>query len=238
MSNSNQELINSFKNLYCELKKSQFIMSNKLIVKILKFVASNEELKFSVDHANQIYNFADIYAQSTKNGRFVMPQDEYQVVVLVTGLLFNIDRGEINYLSFLQERFSGGTIAENFEEFCISVILPYITAFEKILSQDKKIVDVESQIQQSNLPKQLVELLEDYIISIGDQIMNDKTLQEQKKQDIYSILEGLNYSVEIGNTLLVKSMWLGLKYALTVSKTYTSQLKAFENELKNYGIIE
>ncbi len=83
----------------------------------------------------------------------------------------------------------------------------------------------------------MVELLNGNIISISDQLVNDKTLSDEVRREIYVILEGLHFAVESGNVMLIKSLWLGLKYALIANRAYTSQVKAFENELKNYSII-
>lgn len=238
MSNNTQELINSFKMLYAELKRAHFIMANKVIVKILKFVASNEELKFSIDHANQIYNFAEIYSAATENGRLVMPTDDFKIIVLVTGVLFNIDRGNFDFLTFIKENFPNYDLAGSFNDFCDVMIYSYIVAFENILSMDSKVVNIDGEVQNATLSRQLVDQLNDYIISMSDQIVSDNTLGEQRKNEFFALLEGFNYAIENGNTILIKAMWLGLKYALLYTKSYSSYIMMFENELKNYDIID
>lgn len=238
MSNNMQELINSFKALFDEMQKAPFIMSNKVIVKILKLIASNDELKFVVDHANQLYNFSDLFNDSMINGNFIMPAEDYKIIVLVTGLLFNIDRGNVDYLSFIKTYFPNVGMAECFNDFCAAVIYPYVMAFERILSKDNKIVNIDSDAQSAPLSRQLVDQLNEYIISLSEQIAFDKSLPDSRKDELFSILEGFNIVIENGNTITINAMWLGLKYALLLTKSFTSYIKLFETELKNYDIIK
>ena len=234
---SNEELIKSFNLLYLELERSNFIMSNEIITKILKFVTTNEQLFFAVKHANQNFDFNSIFNESMASGRIKMPDDDYKIIVLVTKILFDIDRGNIEYLNFLKNTFPRKNISDSFIDFCGLIVFPYFKAFERVLSQRDRIVDADTNIQAKSLPRQLVELLNGNIISISDQLVNDKTLSDEVRREIYVILEGLHFAVESGNVMLIKSLWLGLKYALIANRAYTSQVKAFENELKNYSII-
>ena len=234
---SNEELIKSFNLLYLELERSNFIMSNEIITKILKFVTTNEQLFFAVKHANQNFDFNSIFNESMASGRIKMPDDDYKIIVLVTKILFDIDRGNIEYLNFLKNTFPRKNISDSFIDFCGLIVFPYVKAFERVLSQRDRIVDADTNIQAKSLPRQLVELLNGNIISISDQLVNDKTLSDEVRREIYVILEGLHFAVESGNVMLIKSLWLGLKYALIANRAYTSEVKAFENELKNYSII-
>ena len=234
---SNEELIKSFNLLYLELERSNFIMSNEIITKILKFVTTNEQLFFAVKHANQNFDFNSIFNESMASGRIKMPDDDYKIIVLVTKILFDIDRGNIEYLNFLKNTFPRKNISDSFIDFCGLIVFPFVKAFERVLSQRDRIVDADTNIQAKSLPRQLVELLNGNIISISDQLVNDKTLADEVRREIYVILEGLHFAVESGNVMLIKSLWLGLKYALIANRAYTSQVKAFENELKNYSII-
>ena len=237
MKNSNEELIKSFKMLYIELERSNFIMSSDIITKILKFVTTNEPLFFAVRHASQNFDFDSIFNESMAGGRLKMPEDDYKIIVLVTKILFDIDRGNIDYLNFLNNIFPRVNISDSFIDFFFFFFLPYVQAFERLLSQKDRVVDAEFNVQTKSLPRELVDLLNNNIISISDQIVGDKTLSDEIRREIYVILEGLCFAVESGNTMLIKSLWLGLKYALLANRAYTSQVKAFENELKNYSII-
>ncbi len=82
-----------------------------------------------------------------------------------------------------------------------------------------------------------MDLFQSNIVSVYDHLQSDKSLAEPARQELIVILEGLSYAVENGNAMLIKSQWLGLKYALLANRAYTSQVRAFENELKNYSII-
>lgn len=237
MQESNQQLIKSFKGLYKELEGSNFIMSNEIITKILKFITTNGALYFEYKHANENFDFDSIFNEAMSTGRLKLPDDEYKIIVFVTKLLFDIDRGKIDYFNFLKNTFPRVDLNDSYYDFCKSIVYPYVQAFEKLLSKAERVVSVESVEQVKSMPRQLVEMLQNNIVSIYEQLAGDRTLSEIARQDITVILEGLNLSVENGNVVLIKSLWLGLKYALLANKAYTSQVKALENELKNYSII-
>lgn len=235
---TNQELIKSLKSLYREMEKSNFIMSSDIIKKILKFITSNEATFFVYKHASQNFDFESVFSDAMSTGRLRIPQDDYKTIVLVTRILFDIDREKIEYLSFLNTTFPRDKIQDSYVDFCYNIIYPYVLAYERLLSlSDKMVVDATEDIHTNKLPRQLVDLVQSNIISIYEQLAADKTLQEGKRQEISVILEGLDIAVDIGNPMLIKSLWLGLKYALIANKAYTSQVKAIENELKNYSVI-
>lgn len=235
---SNQELIRSLNQLYKQMEKSNFIMAVDVITKFLKFVTTNEATFFVYKHASQNFNFDDVFEEAIASGRLRLPQDDYKIIVLVTRILFDIDRRKIELFSFLNNMFPSDKIQESYSSFCFTMIYPYVQAFERLLSEtDKVVLDVAKNVQSKKMSRQLVDLLQNNIVSIYEQFANDKTLQDGKRQEIYIILEGLDHAVDSGNILLIKSLWYGLKYALQANKVYSSQVKALENELTNYGII-
>lgn len=234
---TNQELIKSFKSLYKELENANFIMSNEIITKILKFITTNEPLYFAYKHASQNFNFESIFQEVAANGRFKLPDDEYKTIVFVTKLLFDIDRGKIEYFNFLKNTFPRVDLNDSYNDFCKSIVYPYVLAFEKLLSKADRVVAIEGAAQIQKLPQQLMDLFQSNIVSVYDHLQSVKSLAEPARQELIVILEGLSYAVENGNAMLIKSQWLGLKYALLANRAYTSQVRAFENELKNYSII-
>lgn len=237
MTNYNEQLKECFKSLYDELQKSNFIMSNEIITKILKFVTSNEQLFFIVKHANQNYDFNTIFNEAIAGGKIKLPDDDYKVIVIVTKILFDIDRGNIEYLNFLTTTFPRVNIGDSFVDFCVRIVDPYVQAFCRQLSHVDRKITVDSNVQTKAFPRQLVDILTNNIIAISDQLLADKSLQDTCRREIYVILEGMDFAIESGNVMLVKSLWIGLKYALNANKIFTSQAIAFENELKTYGII-
>lgn len=239
MWNKKKELVESFKMLYAELENSKLIMSNDIITKFLKFITTNEPVFFIYKHASQNFDFDTVFKESVSNGRIKLPDDDYKIIVLVTKLLFDIDRGKIEYLSFLNNMFPRVNIADSFYDFCVGIVYPYVCAFERLLNQsDRVVVDNVNQEPTSKLPRQLTELLQNNIILIYEQLASDKSLQDSRRQEISMILEGLDFAVDGGNTMLIQSLWYGLKYALVANKAFSSQVKAFENELKNYSLID
>jgi len=144
---------------------------------------------------------------------------------------------KIEYFNFLKNTFPRVDLNDSYNDFCKSIVYPYVLAFEKLLSKADRVVAIEGAAQIQKLPQQLMDLFQSNIVSVYDHLQSDKSLAEPARQELIVILEGLSYAVENGNAMLIKSQWLGLKYALLANRAYTSQVRAFENELKNYSII-
>ena len=241
MNENNIQLINGLRSLTVELKSAQVILYQRTIKRILKYIASNPELKFITSHCNGLCSYNVLMKDALKGNNalsFVLPTDQHKVICLVTGLLFNVDRDAIDFLSFLKAGFNSNQAIGQFEEFCDYVMVGYVDAYEKLIQEDIATVNVDDNSNESTIPTSLLDKISPFILAISEQILIDKSINESKRDDSLTVLEGMCYVLERGNSVLIKSMWIGLKYTLSNSKLHASHLKGMENILTDFSLLK
>ena len=241
MNEKNIELIDGLKLLTSELKSAQVILYQRTLKRILRYVVSNNELKFITTHCNAIHNYNDLL-ESACSGKcglpFVLPTEPYKVVSLVTGLLYNVDRDNIDFLAFLKISFpQEAQPMSQFKAFCDYVMVEYYNAFEKLLCEDATVVNVEVEAKDVILPSTLLDQLSPFILAVSEQILIDKTISEVKRAESIAVLDGLCLALEKGNSLFIKAMCIGLKYTLAGSKQHNSHVKGIETVLVDFGVL-
>lgn len=240
MTDNKTDLIEGLIALSDELKSAQVILYQRTIKRILRYIASNNELKFIATHCSGVYDYSELF-KNASNGNgihsFVLPSDHYKVVCLVTGLLFNIDRNNIDFLLFIKSNFEGGKVTAQYEEFCEYIMTEYCIAFDMLLNEDSRIVNVDESITEKNVPTRVLDQISPLILAISEQILIDKTMSEGKRVESLAMLEGMCYVLERGNSVLIRAMWIGLKYTISTSKQYSSNLKVLRSILSDFGLI-
>ena len=240
MTDNKTGLIDGLVSLTDELKSAQVILYQRTIKRILRYIASNPELKFITTHCSGIYDYSELFANASNgNGvlAFVLPNDNYKVICLVTGLLFNIDRNNIDFLSFIKSNFNGQKVTAQYEDFCEYIMTEYCDAFDMLLNEDSRIVNVDESITEKSAPTRVLDQISPLILDISEQILIDKTMSEGKRVESLAMLEGMCYVLERGNSVLIKAMWIGLKYTISTSKQYASNMKVLRNILSDFGLI-
>ncbi len=240
MNDNKLQLINGLRKLTAELKSAQIILCQRTIKRMLKYIASNEELKFITSHCNGLASYSTLLSEASKGNNalaFALPSDPHKVICLVTGILFNIDRENIDFLSFLKTNFASNQAIGQFGEFCDYVMVGYVDAFEVLLLEDSLIVNVDEAPISATIPPALIDKLSPFILAISEQILIDKSINECKREESLAVLEGICYVLEHGNSVLIKSMWIGLKYTINTSKVHASHLKGMENILSEFGLL-
>ena len=240
MANSNEKLIDGIVRLAVELENSSFILSQNSIRRLLRYVVSHSELKFIVDHSNTTYKYQDVLAEAltgTNARKFYLPHDDYKIISLTTGILFNIDRGNIDFLSFLKSYFKGNDVSELYQDFINVVILPYANAFKNLLSKSSNTIDIDDEEKTITFPKMFISQIDNIILSISKGLLDDRSVSDSVKEECMNILEGFYYVIENGYITLLKSMYIGVKNTLSQSKQFSSHLKSLEATLKDFGYL-
>ena len=185
------------------------------------------------------YNELLLNACSGKSGvSFVLPTEPYKVICLVTGLLYNVDRENIDFLAFLKVSFSQiAQPMDQFKQFCDYVMVGYYNAFGNLLFEDNTIVNVEVESKDASLPSTLLDQLSPFILAVSEQILIDKTISEAKRAESLAVLDGLCFALEKGNSVFIKAMCIGLKYTIAGSKQHNSHVKGIETVLVDFGVL-
>lgn len=232
----NQQILNQFREKCNVVCKSQFIMSNFAINSMLKFVASQAPLMEFIAKCNQGLNYKELFDESCKKNILKMPKSQKRIVALVTGILFDIDRGEIDLNIFLNRFFDNGETERNYINFCRTIIIPYCNAFDNLGKEVEDEVYDTSQADNCVVSKCLKEQVLPMIEDLKEQIISDPILNEVKRKDYLAMLEGLYYAFELSSAKMIKAMWLGIKYSIIAYKPAGSYLLSIQQFMDMYII--
>lgn len=241
MENNNQKLVDGINILGDELRSAQFILSQNVIRKILRYIISNEELEYIVRRANENYRFVDLIATASKgNGarKFVLPTDPYKVVSLITGIFYGIDRGNIDFIMFLKSNFQGNQITSQYDEFCAYVMPAFSKAFESILNEDISTIETQTVDNvEGDVIQEFFDQMLPIMLAVSEQLMDDNTITTAERNDCIAVMEGLYYVLDKGLIPLLKGVWIGVKHTLSVSKQYSSHIRAMEGVMSDFGYL-
>lgn len=239
-----EEIYQGFKTCCERIKAGRFIMSNNRITQLLRYIASYPEIVDFVSECNKMFDYKQEYITATGylgNGKiFKMPENHYKIVVLVTGLLYEIDRQSKDVLQFLKEFFDKGDVDKSFGAFCNEVVEPYCRAFEDMVFNKPMSLDdrEEDENKSKQLSDSITEQLLPYMVSLSSIVVGDENISDGKRTDLLDMLEGMCYAIEKGNAKLLKYMWVGLKNTYGQYRMANSLLGGVKAVLTTFGVID
>ena len=229
---------NFFRQKCQDIIDSQYLMSDTQILKLLRYIANTPCLMEFLAKCNQGLDFSNEFNEATAGVTFKIPQSKKRLITLVTGMLFAIDRKELNFGSFLLKFYGVSDDYEvSYKLFCKSVLMPYMDAFAMILKDD---VEEDNQLQDDKggiIDESVKEQIYPYISAVKELVLQDNSLKDKKRQEFLTMLEGFNYVIEIFNCKMIEVVWIGLKSVMSNYRPVQSFLKSLESILNAFAII-
>ncbi|MGN0771295.1 MAG: hypothetical protein ACI4MI_01780 [Christensenellales bacterium] len=221
-----------------EITASKYIMSGNYIMRLLRYVAATPCLMDFVAKCNQGFNYREEFELATSGASFRLPSSKKKIVALVTGMLFEADRNQLNLNAFFIKYFGVSDYEEGYKLFCKSVIEPYVEAFAIILDEeDQEETPDSTSVKDLPLSDNIKEQIYPYISAMKEVVMSDRTLKEKKRADYMTMLEGFYYSVEMSNSRMIKVVWLGLDSIFESYRPLKSYVKSLRNILESFAVI-
>lgn len=247
MDNNQVEALKSLAVACQNIKTKGLLLSSESIKEILILVTKNEILKKCLDEAHKYVDYDQISEdafEQTNSGRFnfIMPSSARKRIVLITGILFEIDRGSINITRMLHDFFTGVNIADSFTMFTNAVLDNYIAAFKDVitgaeLSEDEKGRYIVVEEEKYNLIENVIkEQIQPFIAAILDEISSIKNINEKQRIETIYVINGFAYSLESFNSRILITVWIALKSMLVKFKKLTPFVKEIDNILEKYDI--
>ncbi|MDE7071092.1 MAG: hypothetical protein K2O86_03865, partial [Clostridia bacterium] len=156
------------------------------------------------------------------------------VVSVVTKLLFDIDRNNIDMDKFLSAYYKYDDYSARYSHFCNTVLVTYAKAFGDVVSYKEKVVEAEEEKKVDNVVKEEVS---PYITKMSHIVEGDSLISDAKKDEIITLLDGLYYSFDTQRAKIVKAMWIGLLAVADKYKPLQSYIKEVKRILQTYALI-
>ncbi|MDE5654939.1 MAG: hypothetical protein K2I46_04955 [Clostridia bacterium] len=220
---------------YCdEVANSSYLLSGRAIQNLLKFVASTPCLTNYLAKCNSSIKLNETYNSIFGETSLNLPQENMAVVSVVTKLLFDIDRNNIDMDKFLSAYYKYDDYSARYSHFCNTVLVTYAKAFGDVVSYKEKVVEAEEEKKVDNSVKEEVS---PYIAKMAHIVEGDSLISDAKKDEIVTLLDGLYYSFDTQRAKIVKAMWIGLLAVADKYKPLQSYIKEVKKILDTYALI-
>ncbi|MCX4363251.1 MAG: hypothetical protein OSJ74_07715 [Clostridia bacterium] len=220
---------------YCdEVAGSSYLLSARAIKNLLKFVASTPCLTAYLAKCNSSIKLNETYNSIFGENSLNLPVDDMAVVSVVTKLLFDIDRNNIDMDKFLSAYYKYDDYTARYSHFCNTVLVTYAKAFGGVVDYKERVIDAEEEKKIDNTIKEEVA---PYISKMTHIVEDDELISDSLKDNIITLLDGLYYSFDTQRAKLVRAMWIGLISVADKYKPIQSYIKEVKKILDTYALI-
>ena len=240
-----QNTIEQFQSMIAEFYKSRLIVVEVVISSFLERLVKTPALYAVVEDATRRANYEAQYSRAVTRDSlgcyFTLPANKRQTVSLVTGLLFDFDRYNLSIVEFVTKFFPSATSHGSYLAFCDNVIKPYGEAFTALLAESEpQMIRVAEENDAPLLPfaEKAKEDADYWLKALLDTLTGDNHLEEDLRREAVTVVKGMLSVLELGNPMLIKVVWIGLKHTLGTYSCGLRELKEIETILRTYGVIE
>ena len=166
----------SMQQIYAELaarctrvKEGKYIMSGNTIASLLRYISSQPVLMSRLEKCNYGFMYSSELETAMSGGIFKLPLGSRKVVALITGLLFELDRGTINFHNFIKKYYRASGVDTSFDMFVNSVIMPYLMAFKNVLA-DERILDDKGNVDPAKLDPVMYDTFQSGYYALGRKV--------------------------------------------------------------------
>ena len=224
------------------LINSNFIITQKPITDLLRCLVFSDMLRaFITDCKKGVDYESELTAAVSRNEQgyvFLLPNSNKRIIALVTGLLRDFDTGTRSLTSFMHDFCPANDNNLRYKLFCENVLLPYKKAFRQSF-----LYDIDTAEQSSDLDRHTV--ISETVLESGAPLFSalrtvfigDNKLSQKKREDFLFLTDGLYYSLEKGDIRMIKTAWMGLKYALAGHKKAERKFSDISEFLALYALI-
>ena len=232
------ECINAFFN-------SRLIIVDRTIADFLSTVVSTPELMQIVTECVRTTNFDrelnNAMERDNLGMRFRLPHNKRHVIALVTGLLTEFDRKNMSIVDFVTKFYPADASHTSYMSFCEEVLRPYADAFRALLigeDPDESKATVADERSARPLNDKAKEDADYWLRTLIDAVIAMNDIPEDYRREAVTMIKGLLYALDLGNPILIKLVWIGLKNTLGLYNLCMRELKEIETILLNYGVID
>ena len=240
--NTKEDAFRLFDEAVKALINSNFIITQKPITDLLRCLVFSDKLQAFVGECLRGVDYETELANAvtkTESGYvFLLPKSNKRIIALVTGLLSDFDKGDRSLTTFIRELYPAPDNNQRYKLFCDNVLMPYHRAFRQsflydIDNADPAFGDESSAVISEPALEQAAGLL----TALRTIFLGDNKLSEKKRADLIYLADGLYYCLEKGDPKIVKTVWTGLKLALTGYKKADRKFSDLTEFLALYALL-
>lgn len=196
-----------------EFASGKYILANIKIKAIINCVSQSPKLTDLITACLQDFDFNLAFQDSITEQGLQIPQGEKCITAYCFNILYNIDRGSINFLDFLSKYFSGEEITsgEEFKLFVDVIVAPFKTSVNK-LYEDMYLM-TESEDYQNNTFHKI-----ENVAKCNLDIVDTLKLKEIAKDELSLLLNAFVTASDKNDLKTIYALMVGLEYFAKANK--------------------
>ena len=225
------------------LINSNFIITQKPITDLLRCLVFSDKLQAFVSECLRGVDYESELANAitpTDTGyAFTLPKSNKRIIALVTGLLSDFDKGDRSLTTFIREFYPASDNNERYKLFCENVLMPYHRAFRQSFLYDIDNADMTAGGEDGTtvISEPALEQAAALFSARRTVFLGDNKLSEKKREELLLLTDGLYYSLEKGDTRIIKTVWTGMKFALAGYKKAEKKFSDLTEFLALYALL-
>ena len=235
--------LKSFFDCCNELIAGKFIMSDIKISKLLKTIATCEELYNLFAKCLLNFNYKQEFKNAIRNeiingGMFVLPEENDKKMALVFCVLLDLDNQKFTLQNFINEYFynrEGYNIS--YKAFAYNILIPFKNAILNELNvnengeqQDSSLLSEEKMENQNIIKNETPEitindkhkiLYANLVVAVNDlyeAVLRDTKVKADQKNEIFIITNAIKEALKLENIKIVNALIIPLEYVLGKNK--------------------
>jgi len=240
--NTKEDAFRLFDEAVKALTNSNFIITQKPITDLLRCLVFSDKLQTFVSECLRGVDYetelANAISKTETGYAFTLPRSNKRIIALVTGLLSDFDKGDRSLTTFIREFYPAPDNNQRYKLFCDNVLVPYHRAFRQSFLYDIDNADASSGDESTGaISEPALEQAAGLLSALRTIFLGDNKLSEKKREDLIYLTDGLYYSLEKGDARIIKTVWTGLKLALTGYKKADRKFSDLTEFLALYALL-
>lgn len=224
------------------LINSNFIITQKPITDLLRCLIFSDQLRAFITECKKGVDYeSELTAAVGQNETgyvFILPKSNKRIIALVTGLLRDFDTGTRSLTSFMRDFCPAPDNNDRYKLFCDNVLLPYKKAFRQSFLYDIDSTEQGSEPEQrAVISETVLESGAPLFAALRTVFLGDNKLSQKKREDLIFLTDGLYYALEKGDVKMIKTVWTGIKLALSGYKKAERKFSDISEFLALYALI-
>jgi len=224
-----------------ELQNSNLIFVDQRLRTVLKCLAYYKEFRDVLSYCNTNFDYETekhrMFGKIGDTYVFRLPKSQKNLVALVSQMLVEFDAGTLDIVEFAGKYFPNDNKQDSYQECYVKLIEPFKYAIVKYVTEgindNGPVVDRNIEFAPEGLHQQTEYLLVNMVKSV-----QESQLSQEERDDFSIMLEGFASALDSRDSLMIKSIWIGLSKALNSKNLCQTDVDKVNETLKLYLVIK
>lgn len=224
-----------------DLQNSKLIYIDQNVRTVLKCLAYYPEFRKVLEYCNKNFDYESEKRKALGkiSDTYVLrlPKNQKTLVALVAQMLFEFDAGIMDIIAFSDKYFPQDTKQSSFNECFYKLIEPFKFSLVKFVTEgiedSNQVVERQIDFAPDGIHQQA-----EYLLVNMAKAVQESQLDKETRDEFSLMLEGFAAALDSRDTLMIKSIWIGLSKALNGVGLCDNEIGKINEILKLYLVTK